>query len=139
MENYRTADSRSIADILSDLKNETAALLREEVNLARVELLEKSRRVRGGAKSAIVGGVFAFGGFLALIAAAIFALDLALAAPWLSSLIVGFLLVLIGVACLAAARKQFNDLTPRETAESLRRNKELLEKHVGPRTVHTSA
>lgn len=139
MATNRGADSRSIADILADLKNEIVVLLREELNLARVELTDKSRRARRGASSAAIGGVLALGGFFALVAAAILALDLALEAPWLSSLVVGFVLVVIGIIGLSAARRQFEDLAPRETAESLRRSMELIEKRVPERPSGTSS
>ena len=64
MVNNKNTNERSVSEILSDLKTEIAQLLKEEVSLARVELTEKSRRIRRGVKSAAVGGVFALGGFL---------------------------------------------------------------------------
>ena len=135
----RIADSRSIAEILVDLKSEIVVLLREELNLARVELTDKSRRLRRGAVSAAVGGVLALGGFFALVGAAILAVDLALEAPWLSSLVVGLALVLIATIALSVARRQFSDLAPRETAESLRRSMELVEKRVPARAGSSSS
>ncbi len=123
-------DSRSIADIVSDLKMDLAELIREEVSLARVELTEKSRRVKRGALALVMGGVVALAGAISLVAAAILALDQVLEAPWLSSAIIGALLLMIGLLSLSAAKKHFGDLAPRETAESLRRSKELLERHV---------
>ena len=135
----RIADSRSIAEILVDLKNEIVVLLREELNLARVELTDKSRRVRRGAASAAIGGVLALGGFFALVGAAILAVDLALEAPWLSSLVVGLALALVGGIALSAARRQFSDLAPRETAESLRRSVALIEKRVPAKAADSSS
>ena len=60
-------EMRSIAEVVSDLKDDLTELVKEEVSLARVELAEKARRARRGALSFALGGVLAFAGFLALI------------------------------------------------------------------------
>ena len=127
-------ESRSIAEIVSDLKRDLTELVREEVSLARVELTEKTRRIRRGAVSLVLGGVVAFVGLMALVIAAIVLLDQAIGNLWLSSAIVGIVLLLLGLVFVASARKHFEDLKPRETVESLRRSKELLEKQVAART-----
>jgi uncharacterized membrane protein YqjE len=132
-------ESRSIAEIVSDLKRDLTELVKEEVSLARVELTEKTRRFRRGAVSLVLGGVVAFAGLMALVIAAIVLLDQAIGNLWLSSAIVGFVLLLLGLVFVASARKQFEDLTPRETVESLKRSKELLEKQVAARTAGISS
>jgi uncharacterized membrane protein YqjE len=130
-------DSRSIADILSELKLDVTELVREEINLARVERSEKGRRVKRGAASFVLGVVVALAGMLSLVAAAILLIDRALQNPWLSSAIVGVVLLAVGFLSVVSARKHFEDLAPRETVESLRRSKELLEKQVAPRHADT--
>jgi uncharacterized membrane protein YqjE len=130
-------ESRSIAEIVSDLKRDLTELVKEEVSLARVELSEKTRRIRRGAVSLILGGVVALTGVFALAAAAIVLLDQAIGNLWLSSAIVGIVLLLLGLAFAGSARKHFEDLTPRETVESLKRSKELIEKQVAARTAGT--
>lgn len=123
-------DARSLAEIVSDLKRDLTTLVREELSLARVEITEKSKRLRRGAVSLVVGGVIAFAGLLSLVAAVILGLDQALHAPWLSSAIIGAILSMTGLVCMSAARKHFEGLAPRETVESLRRSKELIENQV---------
>src|SRR5262245_26977778 len=123
-------DTRTIADIVSELKVDLTELMREEIQLARTELTEKTRRVKRGAASLLVGGVGAIAGVLSLVAAAILLLDRALQNPWLASAIVGVVLLVAGFLSVVVARKHFEDLAPRETVESLRRSKELLEKQI---------
>jgi uncharacterized membrane protein YqjE len=132
-------ESRSVAEIVSDLKRDLTELVKEEVSLARVELMEKTRRIRRGAVSLVLGGFIAFAGLMAVVAALIVLLDVAIGNLWLSSGIVGLVLLLLGVAFVSSARKHFEDLAPRETVESLKRSKELIEKQVAARSAGTSS
>lgn len=78
---------RSVADLLRQLSDQTAALVREELELARVELTEKGKQAGLGAGmfgAAGLLGLFAFG---ALMAAIIMAVGLAVTG-WLAALIV---------------------------------------------------
>jgi uncharacterized membrane protein YqjE len=136
--NIDNVESRSIAEIITELKNDLTELVKEEVSLARVELTEKTRRIRRGAISFVLGGAVAFTGVLALAAAAIVLLDRGIGNLWVSSAIVGVILLATGLLFVGTARRHFEDLSPRETVESLRRSKELLEKQVAARTADTS-
>jgi hypothetical protein len=131
-------EARSIAQIVSDLKTDLTDLVREEISLARVELTEKTRQVRRGALSLVTGGLVAFVGLNALVAALILLVDRAVGNLLVSSGIVGVALLAAGLLLVAAARRHFEDLAPRETVESLRRSKELLEKQVTAHTADTS-
>lgn len=78
---------RSVADLLRQLSDQTATLVREELELARVELTEKGKQAGLGAGmfgAAGLLGLFAFG---ALTAAIIMAIGLAVTG-WLAALIV---------------------------------------------------
>jgi hypothetical protein len=78
---------RPIGELLKQLAQETSRLVRQEIELAKAEVGEKGRQAGKGAGmfgGAGIAGLLALG---ALTAAAILALDLAVAG-WLASLIV---------------------------------------------------
>lgn len=78
---------QSTGDLIKRLSEQTSALVRQEMELARAELTEKGRQAGAGAGmfgGAGVVGLLALG---ALTACAILALDLAMA-TWLAALIV---------------------------------------------------
>jgi len=98
-------DDASLKELLERLSDQTSRLARQEVALAKAEVAEKGKRLGIGAGAfgaAGVVGLFAFG---ALVAAAILALDLAVAG-WLAAVIVGVVLAAVaGVAALVGKRK----------------------------------
>jgi len=78
-----------------------------------------------------VAAAIAFVGFQALVATAIIALDLILPL-WLSALIVGVVLAIVGYALL---RRGMNDIkrrgiTPTETIDSLKEDREWLQNKI---------
>lgn len=119
-------DSRSLAELFSDLTREIASLVRSELALARVELGGNLSRASRHAGTLAVGAVVAVGGFFTLTASVVLMLIRAGLAPWLAALVVGFVLAAAGVALatrsLDALRRQ--DLTPRETLRSLKESTE---------------
>jgi uncharacterized membrane protein YqjE len=123
-------DSRSIADLARRLMTQTSELARKEIELARVELAEAMDVLRSAAISSVVGATVTFGGFLMLLAAAALGLDELLHRPWLSALAVGLgCCVAGGVLVLAARRRLGSDaLVPDKSAESLRRDRKLVQR-----------
>lgn len=98
-------DPRSNAEVLRDLVTRLQTLLRQEVELARLETIELiTARLKAVAAVAVAGlvGLFALG-FLA--SAGAFALDLVLPA-WASRLIVAGVFLLVAVVALVIARAQ---------------------------------
>ena len=80
-------DERSVPELMRQLSDQTATLVRQELELAKVELTEKGKRAGLGAGmfgAAGVVGLYAVG---ALTAAIILALSLAMTG-WLAALIV---------------------------------------------------
>ena len=73
-----------------------STLVREEINLARVEVTSSVSQLSRGAVMAAAGGVLLFAGFLVLLAAATFALIDAGMDPWLASLVVAAAVLLVG-------------------------------------------
>jgi hypothetical protein len=109
---------RSVAALLSDLANETALLVRQEVALLRAELSEKLARTGQGAGALAAGALIAFSGWLALLAAAVLGLS-NVVAPWLAALIVGLVVLALGAGLLLFGKSRL-DLVPRRSFQSLR-------------------
>jgi len=112
---------RSFAALLADVAAEAGLLLRQEMALLKAELAEKRGMLGRGAVLLVLGAFIAFGGFLALLAAA--AAGLAEAMPmWAAALVVGFAALCIGgvLAYLGRRRLAARDLVPRRTLNSLR-------------------
>ena len=117
----RVRSGRPVAALLSDLAGETSTLVHQEIALFKAELNEKLAQIGLGAGALAAGGVIAFSGWLALVAAAILGLSYVLA-PWLSALIVGVVVIALGagLALFGKSRLNADALVPRRTLNSLR-------------------
>ncbi|HEY1109487.1 MAG TPA: phage holin family protein [Opitutaceae bacterium] len=123
----------SIPALLRDLRDETTTLLRQEVALARTEVVESvSRtgaqlaRIAAGALVAYAGVIVALIGLGHLLGAGFIRLGLEPGvATWAAPTAVGVVVALIGWALVSKARHALAniDLKPRETLGSLRDNK----------------
>ncbi len=122
-------DSDSPMSLVRRLVDELTTLLRQEVALATAEFSRSLSAARSGVGSVAAGGAVAFAGFLVLLEAVVLALSQALR-PWLAAAIVGVVVAIIGVILLQAGKRKLDPATlrPRHTAESLRRDKALLER-----------
>jgi hypothetical protein len=121
VEEPRGRFGRPVAALLSDLAGETSTLVRQEIALFKAELNESLARIGVGAGALAAGGVIAFSGWLALVAAAILGLSYVLA-PWLAALIIGVAVVALGagLALFGKSRLKADGLVPRRTLNSLR-------------------
>jgi O-antigen ligase len=98
-------NTESTAGLLSRLVGDLAALVRNEVALAKAELAESSTRAKAGV-AALIGAVSTLlAGSLALVAAIILGLARVME-PWLAALIVGVAITAVGVVLLFGARKK---------------------------------
>jgi uncharacterized membrane protein YqjE len=117
-------DDPSVAELLTRLSEQSTRLIRDELELAKVEITDKVRHAGVGAGMFGAAGVLAWFGLGALIATAILALSLALPA-WLAALVVTVLVfAAAGVAALAG-RRQVQEAAPpvpRETIDSVERD-----------------
>ena len=127
----RPRTDRSLAALLSDLANETGTLVRQEIALFKAETSEKLGRLGVGAGAIAAGGLVAFSGWLALIAAEILGLA-HVVAPWLAALIVGFVVIAIGAGLLffGKSRLAAHSLVPRRTLNSLREDEEWIREQI---------
>jgi uncharacterized membrane protein YqjE len=109
----RTEDlsERPVGDLVQQLSQQTAALVRQEMRLATAELQEKGKRAGIGAGMFGGAGVVALYGVGALIAAVILLIGTALA-PWLAAVIVGAVLLAVAGVLALLGRKQVDKATP---------------------------
>ena len=118
-------EERSLGELFSELANETTRLVRQEVQLAKIELGQKAADVGKRVGLIALGGAVAYAGLLAVVAALI--LIVAHFTPvWLAALIVGLAIIGIGYFLI---QQQLNalknaDLTPRATVETLKQDKD---------------
>jgi fatty acid desaturase len=127
----RPKSERPVTALFSDLVNETSLLFRQEIELFKAETAEAVGRAGRGAAAIAVGGIFALGGFLALLATAALALAIVLP-PWLSALIVGIVALVIAAILLLVGKSRLGAeaLMPRRTLSSLREDKTWLKEQV---------
>lgn len=98
-------ERESTGGLLSRVFGDFAALLRNEVALAKAELSESTTRAKAGI-AALIGAVSTLlAGSLALVAAVILALS-KVVEPWLAALIVGVSITVVGVVLLFGAKKK---------------------------------
>jgi membrane protein len=126
-----TAD-RPIGDLVKDLSETTSTLVRQELELAKVELAQKGRAAGIGAGMFGGAGLFGFFAFAALTAAAILVLATAVDA-WLAAVIVAVVYgAVAGVLALTGKGKvqQATPPVPERTAESVKADVDTVKTHV---------
>ena len=118
----RGGGERSLGELFGDLARDTGTLVRQEVQLAQTELTQKAARVARDAGVLAVGGLVAYAGFLALLAAVVLGLVAAGLEPWLAALLVGAVVAVVGAVLvqrgLGALKRE--ELAPRQTVETLK-------------------
>jgi uncharacterized membrane protein YqjE len=120
----RTDEDRSVGELVQQLSNQTATLVRQELRLAQVELQEKGKRVGIGAGMFGGAGVVALYGVGALIAAAVIGIG-TLLEPWIAAAIVGVVLLAVAGILALTGRKQVARATPplpKQAIESAKRD-----------------
>jgi len=117
-------DERSLGELFSELSRETAALVRQEVALAKSELSEKVSRLGRSAGLVGVGGVLGHAGLLTLISAVVIILANAGLPLWASSLLVAVVLLIVSYVLtqqgLTGLKRE--PLKPAETIDTLKEN-----------------
>ncbi len=106
-----TRSDESVGQLVSQLTETVSHLVRDEVQLAKMDLAEKGKKAGTGIGMFSVAGLLAFFGIGALITTAILALSLALDA-WLAALIVGVVLIAVAVVVGLLGRKEVQQAAP---------------------------
>lgn len=126
---------RPLARLFSDLWRESAALIRNEAELAKAEISEKVSAMGTGIASFAVGGAVMFAGFLLVLFAVASGLAQVLPAEqasWLAPLIVGATVLFVGWILLAVGGSKIKteSLKPSRIARSVRRDAEVVKEHI---------
>ncbi len=108
-------------ELLSELSEHMGKMVRQEVELAKTEMSHKVKDSVQDAVFILAGGFVIYGGFLALIAAAIFGLGRALPL-WLSALLIGAAVILVGFLFVQKGVRGFKvrDFKPHKTLDTLK-------------------
>ncbi|MDV6030402.1 MAG: phage holin family protein [Phycisphaera sp. RhM] len=129
-------DPRSLSDLIKELRDESVALVREEVALAKTEMSEKASVVGRNSALLIVGGAVAHLGLIFLLLAVSYGLYVAIGlaglpihALWIAPLIVGLVVGGIGLAMFAKAKQTLANFSPvpERTKQSLKEDKQWLQ------------
>jgi hypothetical protein len=114
--------------MFAELSREIRTLVHQEIQLARTELTEKASQLGKGVGFVIGGGLVAYGGLLAIIAAVVLALNAMGLPAWAAALVggilvagAGYLLVRSGLAALRP-----DQLTPHKTIDTLKEDAQWL-------------
>lgn len=124
-------DERSIGDLFSELAGETGTLIRQEVALAQAELTDKAVKTGKNLGVLVVGGAIGYAALLAVLAAIVIGLASFMPA-WLAALLVGAVVGVVAYMMISAAIVSLKktDLTPRETAATLKEDAQWLKKQM---------
>lgn len=133
IENRNTGESGSFSSLVSSVTHEITALIRDETELAKAEMREKVKQLGTGVGFIAAAGGVLMCGFLVLLASAVFGLDTFLQTPWLSALIVGVIVVIVGFVMLQSGKKKLKatQLAPNRTIDSLRNDQDMAKQHKG--------
>jgi uncharacterized membrane protein YqjE len=115
-------------ELVSRLANEAAALVRQEVELAKAELVEKGKQAGKGAGMFGGAGLLGLGAFGALTAFLILALDTAMPS-WLGALIVAVVYGAIGGVLALTGKRKVQEAAPpvpEQTVESVKEDVQWL-------------
>ena len=120
-------EDRSIGELFAELSQKTTTLLRQEIQLAKVEMSQKASRVGKNVGFLLIGGVVAYTGLLAVVAAGIILLGQVIA-YWLSAAMIGVVIAAVGAVLIVKGANTLRqeDPSPRETVETLQEDKEWL-------------
>jgi protein-S-isoprenylcysteine O-methyltransferase Ste14 len=113
-----TAGEPGFKDLLRSLSKGIGALLKQEVEFAKVEVSKQMAHARTGVIFLAAGAMLGFSGFLVLLAAAVAAL--AHVVPlWLSALLVGLAIVIAGGILLWSGKNELKaeKLKPQKTID----------------------
>jgi len=120
-------DDRSIGEIIAQLSQDTAEVVRREMRLVEAEMTQKAYRAGKNAGFVAAGAALAYAGLLAVVAGFIM-LFARTRRPWFSAFFVGLSVAgagsLLALKGLDALRQE--GVAPQETVETLEENREWL-------------
>jgi anti-sigma factor RsiW len=131
-QNY--GNGRTLTELVKDLRDESTLLLKQEIALAKTEMMEKASKTTRNIAYLAVGASVAFVGFLFLVVALNNGLTAGLMAAnvdytiaiWVAPLILGIVIGLIGYAFVHKSIHTLSHMsyTPEKTKDTLNEDKE---------------
>lgn len=123
-------EERTLTGLFRDLTQELTSLMRHEIALGKAEMSEKVTEAKSGIISIAAGAIVAHAGILVLLSAIVIGLSSVWPA-WVSALVVGLIVTIIGVALLATGRNHLKakNLKPERMTESLRHDRQMVREH----------
>ena len=109
---------QSVSELVQQASNQAAALVRDEVKLAQLEVQEKAKHAGIGVGLFGGSGLVALYGVGALIATIIMLLATAME-PWLAGLIVAVVLLAVAGILALTGKKQVEQATPPAPEEAI--------------------
>jgi len=127
----RQENERSLGQLLTDITNDLSTLLRKEIQLARVETMEKASQATQSVVLMVAGGLVAYTGVIALVIGIIVALANWMPL-WVSALVVGVLLAIVGFVLIQSGRASLKRMSvvPEKTIESIKEDAEMVKEKV---------
>lgn len=99
-------EDRSLKELVSGVGRDMGLLVRQEIQLAKAEIAEKTSQVTKGAVSVGIGALIADAGLLAIVAALVLlAIEIGIT-PWLSAALVGVVLIIAGYAAINGGKRK---------------------------------
>lgn len=119
------ANDSSVADLVKQLSEQTSRLVREEMELARLEMKEKGKRAGMGAGLFGGAGLLAFYGGAALLVTVGLALATFLDA-WLAALIVTLVVFAVAGVLALVGRSRVKQATPLAPEQAIETTKQTV-------------
>lgn len=117
-----TRDDRSLGELFGDLSQQTATLVKKEIELARHEITRSATNLGRDAALAAAGGAMAYAGLIVLLIGVAWLLA-AMGLPiWLAFLLVGGIVIAIGAFLVMRYLQQMKKVSvvPERTVETIR-------------------
>jgi uncharacterized membrane protein YqjE len=128
IEDYRDPRDRPLGELVKELSEEASALIRQELELAKIELADKGRKAAAGGALLSAGLLFAHLSLAVFSAAAVLALTLVFQ-PWLAAVIVGAAYLVLAAILLAVGKRELGQAgspVPEETVQTIREDAEWI-------------
>ena len=121
----------SLGDIVSGIVEDLQGIVRGEVQLAKTELKEDLSAMGKGAGMAGAGALLGLVGFIFLMLAVTYILNMWMR-MWIAAGIVGVVLLVIGIALAMVGKNTIQDasLKPEETIDSLKEDQEWANRQI---------
>ncbi|MEW6117103.1 MAG: phage holin family protein [Nitrospirota bacterium] len=118
---HHVKEEYSLGELLSELSQEVQRLLRQEMELAKIEMSLKTSQLMKDIAFLAIGGAVAYAGFLALVSAVILGLGTGMA-WWLAALIFGIAVAGAGYFLIKRGMNDLKqrDFIPRQTVSTLK-------------------